>query len=452
MSFTISIVGRSNVGKTTLFNRFAGKRKSSIVEDMLGVTRDRNEVLGEFFDIKAKFIDSSGIELINKKKDTISKQMLEQSIEGMKKADICLFVIDGLSGVLDADIAVCNLLRKYNKNTILIINKSENPDKIIIDDIYKLSIDKKVMISSEHNLGFHDLYQILLVEYKKWLEKNNNIDIENDKTIDNEHIIRISILGRPNAGKSTFINKILNENRLITSDVAGTTRDKIEIDFSYKNRDFVLIDTAGIRKKYKDGLSIEEMSVEKSFEALQYADITVLMMDITNALEKQDLLLCQKICNEGRILIICFNKWDLVDKKNENQLLEQLKSIIKKSLPQIKGITFLTCSAINDNNLTNILDISINLYNKWNYKVPSVQFNKKVELERNIPNSVINTLKIKYINQIKVRPPCFVAFSGKSEKNIKQQQIDNLKNWIYREYNFLGIPVRLSVRGKTKTT
>ena len=458
--FRVALIGRANVGKTTIFNRIVGKKQASIVADINGTTRDRNEVISDFLDIKAKFIDCAGIELQGKK-DTISKQMLEQAMESVKTADVCLFVIDGVVGVIDADIEVLNLLRRYNKKTILIINKAENPNNLDTTDLYKVNVEDKIFISATNNLGFGDLYNTLKIEYDLWKTTNNNNihdDLKESEGAIQDHKIRIAILGRPNAGKSTFLNNLLGENRLITSDIAGTTRDKIELDFTYKyknkatkqieNKEFVLIDTAGIRKKHKNGDFLEIASVDKSLEALQFADVAIMIMDITCALEEQDLSLCQKICNEGRILVIVFNKWDLMQAKHQENIIESAKMTIQKSIAQVKGIVFFTCSAIQDNNLHSMLDEIVCLYDKWNTKIGAGKFNKAIEQASKTPNNIISQLKIKYINQIKTRPPTFVAFSGKKEKDISKTQVETLKNWIYKEFDFVGVPLRVSVRGK----
>ena len=468
--FSVAIIGRANVGKTTIFNRIVGKndkQKRAIVKDYAGTTRDRNEVVvDDYFGMKIKFIDAAGIEYQNAK-GTIEKQMLKQAIKGLELADLCLFVIDGKFGITDGDLSVFNLLRKKNKSTILIVNKAENPNDLCIsaDELRQFNIAKKqILLSAEHNFGFGDIYEAIKEEYDKWFEasKNNNRDgnmkmnaeryknesNENESyKIEDEHKIRIAVLGRPNAGKSTFLNNLLQEDRLITSDIAGTTRDKIDLDFSYKNQDFVLIDTAGIRRKYKNGEDLEYASVEKSLEALQFADVGIVLMDITIAMEEQDLSLCQRVCNEGRILVVCFNKWDLVPKNKEEQLLEELKTKIQKSVAQVKGIVFFTCSAIRDQNLAIMLDTIKTLFDRWNCKITASQMNKKIE-EAKMTMNVINDLKIRYINQIKTRPPTFVAFSGKNEKYITIQKVESLKNWLYREFNLLGVPVRISVRGK----
>ena len=448
MPYTIAIVGRANVGKTTIFNRLVGK-KVSIVADYAGVTRDRNEVVCNYYDLKVKFVDAAGIEYQNTK-GKIAKQMLEQALKSIDIADLCLFVIDGKNGVVSGDIDVFNALRKKNKTIILIVNKAENPQNLNTEELSQFNtVCDKILLSAEHNLGFGDLYNAIKEQYKK-----QTFDNENDKPastgddINNRaYKIRIAVLGRPNAGKSTFLNRLLNEDRLITSDIAGTTRDKIELDFSYNGKDFVLIDTAGIRKKHKNGDELECASVDKSLEALQFADVVIVMMDITNALEEQDLSICQKVCNEGRILVVCFNKWDLVPHEKEEELLEKLKNIIRKSVAQVKGIVFFTCSAINDNNLYTMLDAICELFAKWNCKITAGQMNKKIE-EAKLTMNVINELKIRYINQIKVRPPMFVAFSGKKEKDITTQKVDSVKNWLYKNFNFTGVPIRLSVRGK----
>ena len=449
MVYTIAIVGRANVGKTTIFNRLIG-RKEAIVADYAGVTRDRNEVLCDYFDIKVKIIDAAGIEKLGTK-NIIEKQMLNQALRGLEIADLCLFILDGKLGVTDGDIEVFNILRRKNKPTILVVNKAENPQSIDIDELKQFNIvSNKILLSAEHNLGFGDLYQAIKQQHDNWCKNNYNNDIGNNNRSNDEHKIRIAIIGRPNAGKSTFLNNLLNEDRLIVSEIAGTTRDKIELEFSYQGKDFILIDTAGIRKKHKNGDTLELASIDKSMEALQFADMAVVIMDITGALEEQDLSICQKVCNEGRILMVCFNKWDLVPKNKEQELLEQLKKIICKSVAQVKGIIFFTCSAKNDKNLFSILETAMQLYAKWSRKIPASQMNKKIE-EAKMKMNVVNELKIRYINQIKVRPPTFIAFSGKNEKEITIPKVESLKNWLYREFDLTGIPIRISVRGKTKT-
>ena len=449
MTYTIAIVGRANVGKTTIFNRLVGKKASAIVANLVGTTRDRNEVETDYYDIKVKFIDAAGIEYQNTK-GAIAKQMLNQAINSIDLADLCLFVIDGKNGITSGDLDVFNLLRKKNKTTILVVNKAENPQNIDIEELAQFNIVcDKILLSAEHNLGFGDLYNAIKNQYDIWLSQQDevcsNTDTHNEQ---DNHKIRIAVLGRPNAGKSTFLNSLLNEERLITSDIAGTTRDKIELNFSYNGNDFVLIDTAGIRKKHKSGDEIETASVEKSLEALQFADIAVVMMDITGALEEQDLSLCQQVCNEGRILVVCFNKWDLVPNGKEEKLIEDLKKIVQKSIAQVKGVVFFTCSAIRDKNLTLMLDTMVQLYNKWNTKFSASKINRKIE-DAKLTMNIINELKIRYINQIKVRPPTFIAFSGKNEKDITIQKVENLKKWLYRELDLVGVPIRLSIRGKT---
>ena len=448
--FTIALVGRANVGKTTIFNRLVNKRQQAIVKNHFGTTRDRNEIETDYFDLKIKFVDAAGIEYHNAT-GKIERQMLNQAIKSIDNANLCLFVIDGKTGITNADVDVFNLLRKKNKNTILIVNKCENPNSLNITE-YELKqfniVQQTILLSAEHNFGFGDLYIAIKEQYNL---HNSNIETSNQNisNIEEEtnHKIRIAILGRPNAGKSTFLNNLLNEDRLITSDIAGTTRDKIELNFKYKEQEFILIDTAGIRKKHKNGEDIEYCSVEKSLEALQFADIAIVIMDITNALEEQDLSLCQKVCEEGRILVVCFNKWDLVPQNKEETLLENLKKLIQKSVAQVKGIVFFTCSAIKDQNLTIMLDTITDLYKKWNSKITAGQMNKKIEEAKQTIN-IINELKIKYIKQIKSRPPTFIAFSGKNEKDIAIHKIENLKTWLYREFNLVGIPLRISVRGK----
>ena len=449
--YTIAIVGRANVGKTTIFNRLIGKQ-IAIVSDYAGVTRDRNEVRCSYYDIgDVVFVDTAGIEY-QSKQSIIEKQMFCQAKKSIELADLCLFVIDGKIGVTEKDVDVFNILRKNNKTTILIVNKAENPQHINIDELNQFNIvSDKILLSAEHNLGFGDLYNAVEILYKNWLNDNKDYNCRvSDKRCckdSDPDEIRIAVLGRPNVGKSTFLNNLLNEDRLITSDIAGTTRDKIELNFVYNNHNFVLIDTAGIRKRHKSGDILELASVEKSFEALRFADVAIVLMDITVALETQDLCVCQKVCSEGRILIVCFNKWDLVPKMKEQELLEKLKNTISKSVAQVKGIYFFTCSALYDKNLNILLDSVCDLYDKWKTKISASCINRKIEEAKRSVN-VVSELKIHYINQIKTRPPTFVAFSGKNKKYITAQKAESIKNWLYREFCLFGIPIRISVRGK----
>ncbi len=447
MCYTIVIVGRSNVGKTTIFNRLIGKN-IAITADITGVTRDRNEIKFNYYDMNIKLIDTAGVEL-NGSKNVIEKQMLEQANKSIDDADLCLFVIDGKTGLLHKDIEIFNILRKKNKTTILVINKSETKSNLNINELnhFNTAIEK-IFLSAEHNFGFNELYKSIKKQHDIWLKDNKKKEEKESLYCVNDHKIKIAVLGRPNVGKSTFLNNLLNENRLITSNIAGTTRDKIELDFVYKNLDFVLVDTAGIRKKYKNGNEVENASIEKSFESLQFADVVIVMIDITIAFEEQDLSLCNRVCEEGRILIVCFNKWDLVPSASEKKILTKLKNIICKSISKTKGIVFFTCSAIHDNDLQLILDSAYKLYNKWNIKISSSSMNKKIEKAKQFINNPISDLKIRYINQIKTRPPTFVAFSGKDKKYIKQYKIDSLRNWLYSEFDLFGVPIRLSVREK----
>ena len=451
MLYTVAIVGRSNVGKTTIFNRLIGK-KLAIVSDGFGITRDRNEVQFKYYDLDVNLIDSAGIEYQNAKKNTIEEQMFNQAVVSIDNADLCLFVVDCRSGISVKDNEVFNILRKKNKTVILVINKAENLNYFDLNELKQFNIAKdKIFLSAEHNFGFNDLYNSIKKQHDDWVKINDNQDITQTFCDDiTEHKIRVAILGRPNVGKSTFLNNLLKENRLITSNIAGTTRDKIELNFTYDGSDFVLIDTAGIRKKHKKGDVLEAESIQKSLEALQYADIVVVIMDITTALEEQDLFLCNQVCEEGRVLIVCFNKWDLVNKNNEQELLEKLKSIICRSIPKTKGIVFFTCSAVNDKNLQSIFKTIKELYVRWNTKISASKLNKKVLEAKSTANNAVNDLKIHYINQIKTRPPTFIAFSGKDKKYITAHKVDSLRNWIYREFNVLGVSIRLSVREKKK--
>jgi GTP-binding protein len=444
----IAIIGRANVGKTSLFNKMAGK-KLAIVYDTPGVTRDRNEKNINFFDIKCQVIDTAGIELINLKKSKcespIEEKMTSQALHALNQCDLCLFVVDSKDGITSQDKQIASIVRNSHKDAILLCNKSEGNVSIDINEVYSLGFENKVFLSAEHKIGFDDLYSAILPYYTNYQQKYSNLDYE-ESCLSNE--INIAIVGRPNAGKSTLINKIINEERLITDKVAGTTRDSVSINIQHANKNIKIIDTAGIRRRMLIDGALEENSVEESFKSINFCHIAILVMDIENALESQDVALARKILQEGRALIMVFNKWDKVDANKQSVLLENLRKKIKIVVPDIKEIIYFTMSALEEKNFTLLLDESINLYDKWSSKISTNKLNQAIfELKEQMP--IIKAgrrLKLKFITQVTTRPPTFTIFANFAQEDIDNNHISFIRNFIANKFNFLSILIRINIR------
>ena len=318
MTFTVAIVGRPNVGKSTLFNSLA-KKKSAIVYDCPGVTRDRKEENIDFLGLQLKLIDTAGFE--SQKKEILLKDISEQIDFAVSEADILLFLLDAKSGILPDDHNFIKYIRKKNKEIILVVNKSESKQKSMLsDDILRLGFKRIVYLSAEHRIGFQELFLEINDCYTQYQSLYGDIQNANELHNNNKSI-KIAIVGKPNVGKSTFINKLLGTNRLITANESGTTRDAIEISWEYKNNNITLIDTAGIRKRSKIQQKLEKLSYEDSLKAIRFTQICILLFDATQKkLEKQDLSIIEHIVNEGRGLIIILNKSDLLSDKQLQEI------------------------------------------------------------------------------------------------------------------------------------
>lgn len=441
--FKVAIVGKPNVGKTTLFNKLIGS-KIAITHNLPGVTRDRKEFDCEVSGIKMRLVDTAGLEN-SKTANEIEKQMLEQSFYAIDEADLCLFVVDGKNGITNEDIQFTRVLqKKKGNNFIMLINKGENLNPNAIDgEFYKLGIKHFIIISAEHGIGMHDLVMALQEKYQNYVQTYGQIEISmHDKTL------QIAVVGRPNAGKSTFINKITKSNRLIATKIAGTTRDTIPVDFIYNNRALKIIDTAGIRKKMSINDDIEEMSVAESFRAIDFAHVVVLLIDATAPFDKQDVSIAARIIEEGRILIIAINKWDLIENNKKDIFIKEVMKWFEQHSRITNYGSFFTLSALSDDDLHTIFDEAIARYEKWQTKIGTHKLNEwliSLKEETRIAPMIGNKrLKLKFINQIHVRPPYFMISSNFTE--VPDNYISFLKNKLTESFGFEGIPIRLGFR------
>ncbi len=435
----IALIGRPNVGKSTLFNRLVGS-KNAIVGDMPGITRDRKIVDADFFGIKIRVTDTPGVDTFSK--DELAKSMNMQSYEALNESDVVFFVIDALEGVTEYDRSIASWIRQSfrkagNRPVVIIKNKCEKPLTVV--EVGSLGFGDGVAISAEHNLGFDEL----LKQIESFSESESLAETEN---VVEEIPLRVAIIGRPNVGKSTLINSIIGENRLLTGDKAGITRDSISLNWKYRGRSISLIDTAGQRKKAKVQEKIENISVLDAWRYVKKSHVVVLVMDIRQPLENQDVSIARKAFEEGKIIIFALNKSDLVD--NPEAIQKDVERRAKFEFSQIAGVPCLLVSAKEKLGLARIFNKAFELYDKWDTRVSTSALNKWFQwaVDKNPPPLVNGMpIKLKYISQTNTRPPSFAIFANRSE-HLPDSYSKYLINNLRKSFGFEGIPLRIFVR------
>jgi GTP-binding protein len=455
--FKIAIIGRPNVGKSTFFNKLVGK-KFSITDDEAGVTRDRKESIAKLGPLNFMAIDTAGLE--NEiKSESLQERMFIQTKYAIEDADLCLFIVDGKLGINNTDFYFAKWLHKINKKTILIANKCENLINPIYEkEYYKLGFGEPVAISAEHNIGFGELYDKIapfIEEYNQNFFSNdkNNLEVSEQLNSDildeevTENICQIAIIGKPNAGKSSFLNKILNQDRLITGAEAGITRDTIAIDFNFKGKNIRFIDTAGIRKKTFINQKLEKLAITESFRAIRFAQIVILLIDANSLLDHQDLSLAGQVLKEGRVLIFGINKIDQIDGDKEI-FLKKVRKQIQDLLPEISGSPIVGVSAKTGYNTEKIIEMSLEAYGQWTSYLNTSKLQEwiKEAFSFHAPNLYKGkSVKLKYITQIKKRPPTFAIFSNYPTA-IKDDYLRYLNNSLRNYFNLNLTPIRLVLR------
>lgn len=438
MPLKVAIIGRPNVGKSTLFNRLAG-RKLAIVHDKPGVTRDRKETEATLQDLKLLIIDTAGYEYSNE--DNLERRMWDQTKKAIDAADVCLFLYDAREGVQPYDEHFADILRRAHKPVVLLANKCEG--KIQEDsrfEAYKLGLGEPIPFSAEHGLGMLDLHDALKKYYKKEEPQNDKEDIDKSKPI------QLAIVGRPNVGKSTLVNALLKDDRMLTGPEAGVTRDAIALDWEWKGRKIKLVDTAGLRRHSRVSDSLEKMSAASSKHAAFMAQVVVLVLDADAVLDKQDLTIAAQVLEEGRALIIAVNKWDIADRK---EAIEKLNYKLKTSLTQAEGIPTVTISALKNEGLDKLMSAVLKVYDRWNSRIPTAPLNKWfTDMIGAYPPPLGKNkrrIKLRYITQIKSRPPSFVIFSSNPE-GLPDSYLRYLTNNLRETFGMGGIPLRINVR------
>ncbi len=464
MSFTLAIVGRPNVGKSTLFNRLVGKRLA-LVDDQPGVTRDLREGAARLGDLKFTVIDTAGLEEATD--NSLQGRMRRLTERAVDMADICLFMIDARAGVTPTDEIFADILRKRSAHVILAANKAEGAaaDAGVID-AYGLGLGEPIRLSAEHGEGLNDLYAQLQPLADDFAERAEEDAPETDVDLDERDAeggsvpqptqskpLQVAVVGRPNAGKSTLINRILGEDRLLTGPEAGITRDAISLRVDWADTDghvtpMRIFDTAGMRKKAKVQEKLEKLSVSDGLRAVKFAEVVVVLLDAGIPFEQQDLRIADLAEREGRAVVVAVNKWDVEEHKQEK--LRALREAFERLLPQLKGAPLVTVSAKTGKGLDRLHSAILRAYDVWNRRVPTAALNRWLTgmLEAHPPPAPQGKrIKLRYMTQAKTRPPGFVVMCSHPDK-MPVSYARYLVNGLRTDFDMPGTPIRLTMRGQ----
>ena len=465
MSFTLAIVGRPNVGKSTLFNRLVGKRLA-LVDDQPGVTRDLREGAARLADLRFTVIDTAGLEEVTD--DSLQGRMRRLTERAVDMADICLFMVDARVGITPSDLVFADILRKRADHVILAANKGEGSaaDAGVIE-AYSLGLGEPIRMSAEHGEGLNDLYTHLMPLADAYAERAEQDEPEIDVTLDEDDgdmeaeipmptakkPLQVAVVGRPNAGKSTLINQILGEDRLLTGPEAGITRDAISLRTDWVGPDGDVIpmrifDTAGMRKKAKVQEKLEKLSVGDGLRAVKFAEVVIVLLDAAIPFEQQDLRIADLAEREGRAVIVAVNKWDIED--NKQAKLKNLRESFERLLPQLRGAPLVTVSARTGRGLDRLHAAVMRAYDVWNRRVTTAQLNRWLSgmVEAHPPPAPQGKrIKLRYMTQAKTRPPGFVVMCSHPDK-VPESYSRYLVNGLRIDFDMPGTPIRLWMRGQ----
>jgi GTPase len=439
MSFTVAIIGRPNVGKSTLFNRLIGKRLA-IVDDTPGVTRDRRTGDARIADLRFTAVDTAGLE--DSAAKSLTGRMRQQTERAVADADLALFMIDARDGVTPVDRHFATWLRKAGKPVVVVANKCEGRvGEAALAEAFALGLGDPIPFSAEHGEGLSDLYDALRPHAAA--EDSEPVPDETESADDS---LQLAIVGRPNVGKSTLINRLIGEDRLLTGPEPGITRDAIAIEWRHRGRRLKLVDTAGLRRRPRVVERIEKLSVEDSLRAIRFAQVVVLVLDAADMLEKQDLAIARLVIDEGRALVIAANKWDAIADKPV--ALRKLKDRVERSLPDVRGIALVTLSARTGQNLDRLLTAVTEVYESWNRRIPTPELNRwlAAAVDQHPPPLVKGRrIKLRYMTQTKSRPPTFQLFGNQLDV-LPDAYLRYLVNALRDRFDLPGTPVRVVVR------
>ncbi|WP_448205118.1 ribosome biogenesis GTPase Der [Azospirillum sp. sgz302134] len=460
MSFTVALVGRPNVGKSTLFNRLAGK-KLALVDDTPGVTRDWRSAPARMGGLSFTVVDTAGLEDVTD--DSLEARMRRQTERALDRADVALFIVDARAGITPLDRHFAALLRKGKTPVLLVANKAEGKAGTPgLYEAYELGLGDPIPLSAEHGEGMADLVQALLPYAPPDEEEadefaaaasvapadGEEVPVGDQAETDEERArpIQLAIVGRPNVGKSTLLNSLIGEERVLTGPEAGMTRDAISVDWEWRGRKIRLVDTAGMRKRARVDAKVEKLAVADGLRVIRMAQVVLLVVDANQILDKQDLTIARMVVEEGRALVIALNKWDAVD--DRAMALRQVEDKLQATLAQIKGVQVVTISALQGKKLDTLLDAVLETYAQWNRRIPTAQLNRWIEgvLEHHPPPLVEGRrVKIRYATQVKTRPPTVALFVNKPldlPESYQRYLIAHLRD----TFELPGVPVRLLLR------
>jgi len=448
MKPTVAIIGRPNVGKSTLFNRLVGKRLA-LVDDRPGVTRDRREGDASLLGLDFRLIDTAGFE--DEDAATLPGRMRAQTQAAVDMADVALFVVDSRAGIVPLDEEIARWLRGSKTPVVLIANKAEGSSgNAGVYDSFRLGFGDPVPLSAEHGEGIADLFEALcpLIDAAAAVAEAARDEADDESP---DAPLKIAIVGRPNAGKSTLVNKMLGEDRMITGPEAGITRDSISIDWQWTDeagqlRPIRLIDTAGLRRRAKVDDKLERLSAADTAHAIDFAEVVVLLLDATRGLEAQDLRIADQIYEEGRAMVVALNKWDTVE--NGSPLFQGIRAALDDGFAQVRGVPLLTVSATTGKGLDTLLKVAFETRDAWSRRITTGQLNRWFEraVETNPPPAPGGRrIKLRYATQIKSRPPSFVIFGTRVDE-LPESYRRYLVNGLRRELGFGAVPIRLTFR------
>ena len=463
MSFTVAIVGRPNVGKSTLFNRLVGK-KLALVDDTPGVTRDRRPGDARLQDLRFRIVDTAGLEEADE--ESLQGRMRAQTEAAIDEADLTLFVVDAKMGLTPVDQQLAEMLRKRGRPVVLVANKSEaRGSDAGFYDAFTLGLGEPCPISAEHGQGMGDLRDAIVEAIgperafpPKDDEAETNVDIprpaagEDGEEIDEEPAydetkpLRVAIVGRPNAGKSTLINRFLGEDRLLTGPEAGITRDSISVDWTWRGRTIKMFDTAGMRRKARVTEKLEKLSVADGLRAIRFAETVVIVFDATIPFEKQDLHIVDLVIREGRAAVLAFNKWDMIE--DRQAVLAELREKTDRLLPQARGIRAVPISGQTGEGLDRLMQAIVDTDKVWNKRVATAKLNRWLETQQvqHPPPAVSGRrIKLKYMTQVKARPPAFMISCTRSDA-LPESYVRYLINGLRQDFAMPGVPIRIHFR------